>query len=57
MDIFALLDTLWNGAKDFLQLEVPIFGTGATFTLWEFGIGSAVFLMVMCTVMRIISGD
>lgn len=57
MDFFAILDKLWNGAKNFLQLEVPVFGSGATFTLWEFGLGSAVFLLVMYYVMRIISGD
>lgn len=57
MDFWALLQVLWDGAYNFLQLEIPVFGSALTFTLWEFAIGSAVFVMVLYTVMRIISGD
>lgn len=57
MDFWEMLTKLWNGAYNFLQTEVTVFGETMTFTLWEFAIGSAVFLMVIGTVVKIISGE
>lgn len=57
MDFWAILQKLWDGVYNWFQTEVPVFGETMTFTLWEFAIGSAVFVMVIYAVMRIISGD
>jgi len=57
MGFWDFLSFLWNSACDFMSLEITIFGEGAIFTLWEFALGSAIFLLVMYVVMRIITGD